>query len=126
MSSNLFKPIQAHQEIDPPAQNYAPGVTVLLTIVPAIGYLNFIPLRWTIAGKPGPVATVPAIRFLWSDGSFTTRTNAAPPALSESIGQFFFNKNGLSCNRVEIIGTNPGALELGVNFGNFVFEGWQT
>lgn len=111
--------------VDPPLTLFpAASVTILGTKLPASTYRTIIPARWTIPGKPGPASTVPAVRFTWSDGSFTTRTNAAVGALIETRESVYFSKDGLIINKIEFIGTNGGAAES-IDFGAFTCEGEQ-
>ena len=112
-----------NKTLDPPAQNYPPGVTILQNNAPPANYQTLLPSRWTIPGKPAIAATVPGVRFVWSDGTFTTRGNSAIAQLTEQAGNIYFAKDGLVITSIQFIGTNPGALE-NVNFGLFTVEGW--
>lgn len=114
-----------NRQFDPPITLYPVGITILATNTPTNLYRNFNPTRWTIPGKGGISTTNPTIRFIWSDGSFTDRVNVIAPAIIESIGSFYFGKNGLSIVSIQFIANNVGGVPDNVNIANYIVEGWQ-
>lgn len=106
--------------VDPAAQNYAPGDTVLTTYTPAAPRSQFVPTGWYIPPTVGTVT--PGIRFTFSDTSQITRTNPFGATLYERAADVFFGMNGLTIVMIEFIGNNAGVL-VNVDLGAFQAQG---
>lgn len=118
---------------DPANATYNAGTTTVIvggSYTPATGYLSIVPAWWTL-----PVATVDpisggavltGIRFTWSDGTTTTRTNASTvAALTETRDAIDFNKDGYTITSIQFIVQNTTANNVTFNFAAWTVDGQQ-
>ncbi len=114
-----------HQQYRPPRQTYPPGRTVLRAIEPGTEYHSLLPLYWRLPVKKQTVEA--GIRFIFSDGSIIARRHRGTRwGIQETHPEdVLFNKDGLTCVKVEFIANNVGTANSRQSLGIFRFEGWQ-
>ena len=114
-----------HERHSPSRRTYPLGRTVLKTIEPNVEYHSLLPLYWRLPVKKRTLES--GIRFIFSDGSIIARRHRGTRlGIQETHPKDVrFNKDGLTCVKVEFIVNNVGAANVRESLGIFRFEGWQ-
>lgn len=113
-----------YKTVEPANVEYVFGIAVIQADGPDSHNNSIIPVRWSIPPKVGDVE--PGIRFTWSDGTTSTRSNTTGSEIVESHGaDLYFNQDGNTVQQIEFIVDNVGGTQT-VDIAAFQLEGWQV
>ena len=112
-----------HKEHDPVSQQFATGLSLLVSFTPADGYRSIIPAWFELPPQIGNV--YPQVAFIFSDNTAFVWSNSTTETQRLLRSSLELNKDGLSINEVKLEVWTAGDAAETQDLGVFKFEGEQ-